>query len=208
MSVSDQDAATRDFDVIVVGSGMAGLSAAVEAAADGAEVLLVEAATALGASAPSSTGIMMAAGTSLQRANGFEDTPDALFHDYMLANHWDVVPSVVRRLVDELRTPSSGSVTSGSRPGSADLRGERARGGAIRCRAGTGDRRRSDPPRPEAAEHRHRPEPPGRPARRRGGVVRGIAAGDQVVRAGAVVLAMGGFGGESGPVREVSAARS
>ena len=197
MSVSDQDAATRDFDVIVVGSGMAGLSAAVEAAADGAEVLLVEAATALGGVSRLSTGIMMAAGTSLQRANGFEDTPDALFHDYMLANHWDVVPSVVRRLVDELPDTFEwirdlgvtfqdqlifAGEESAARGHSVPGQGQEIVDVLIR-------HVRKQPNIDIALNHR---------VDRlvvEDGVVRGIAAGDQVVRAGAVVLAMGGFGG-------------
>ena len=197
MSVSDQDAATSDVDVIVVGSGLACLSAALEAAAHGADVLLVEAATVLGGASRLSTGIMMAAGTSLQRANGLEDHPDALFHDYMLANHWDVVPSVVRRLVDEL--PETFEWIRGlgvTFQAQLILAGEESapRGHSV---PGQGQEIvdvlvrhvRRHPKIDIALNHR---------VDRlvvEGGVVRGIAVGDEVVRAGAVVLAMGGFGG-------------
>jgi fumarate reductase flavoprotein subunit len=81
---------------------MAGMSAALEAAAEGAQVLVVERNKVLGGASRLSNGIMMAAGTSLQRAAGLVDHPDDLFHDYMLANHWEVQPALVRRLVDEL----------------------------------------------------------------------------------------------------------
>lgn len=103
MSQIGSDApSANDFDVIVVGAGMAGMAAALEAANGGASVLLVEGATVVGGSSRLSNGIMMAAGTSLQRAAGLEDSPDELFHHYMLSNQWNVVPSLVRRLVDEL----------------------------------------------------------------------------------------------------------
>ncbi|XVQ14950.1 FAD-dependent oxidoreductase [Spirillospora sp. CA-255316] len=192
-----QDAAAGDVDVIVVGSGMAGLSAALEAAEHGADVLLVEAATILGGASRLSTGIMMAAGTSLQRANGLEDSPDALFHDYMLANHYDVAPSVVRRLVDEL--PETFEWIRGLGVTFSDQLLHAGAESAPRGHSVPGQGQeivevlvrhvRRHPKIDIALNHR---------VDRlvvEDGVVRGIAVGDEVVRAGAVVLAMGGFGG-------------
>ncbi|MEU1275464.1 FAD-dependent oxidoreductase [Streptomyces sp. NPDC005799] len=197
MSNTSQDAVTNDVDVVVVGSGMAGLSAALEAAENGADVLLVDAETTLGGASRLSTGIMMAAGTSLQKANGLEDDPDALFHDYMLANHWDVVPSVVRRLVDEL--PETFEWIRGLGVTFQDQlihAGEESvpRGHAV---PGQGQEIvdvlvrhvRRHPKIDIALDQR---------VDRlvvEDGVVRGIAAGDQVIRADAVVLATGGFAG-------------
>jgi FAD binding domain len=43
---------------------------------------------------------MMGAGTRYQRALGITDDADALFHDYMTLNHWDVEAGVARRLAD------------------------------------------------------------------------------------------------------------
>ena len=95
------EAGQRDYDVVVVGSGVAGLSAAIEASRAGCSVLLVESQAQLGGSSALSGGIIMAAGTSLQRQAGIEDSPDELFHDYMLFNQYRVAPSLVRRLADD-----------------------------------------------------------------------------------------------------------
>ena len=42
----------------------------------------------------------MGAGTRHQRAAGIDDSADALFHDYMTVNRWNVDAAVVRRLCD------------------------------------------------------------------------------------------------------------
>lgn len=90
----------RDYDVIVVGAGAAGLSAAVAAACDGASVLLVDADTQVGGSSRLSGGHFYAAGTSLQERMGVEDSADAMFEHYMTLNQWMVEPGVVRRYCD------------------------------------------------------------------------------------------------------------
>lgn len=87
-----------DFDVIVVGSGAAGLAAALAAAQDGASVLVAEGEGIVGGSSRLSGGLMMGAGTRYQKALGIEDSPDALFHDYMTLNQWKVESAVVERL--------------------------------------------------------------------------------------------------------------
>jgi fumarate reductase flavoprotein subunit len=91
---------SQDFDVIVVGSGAAGLTAAIAASDAGASVLVVEADTRIGGSSRLSGGHFYAAGTSIQREAGIEDTPDAMFEHYMTLNQWMVEPSVVRRYCD------------------------------------------------------------------------------------------------------------
>ncbi len=87
-----------DFDVIVVGSGAAGLSAALAAAEDGASVLVAESEGIIGGSSRLSGGLIMGAGTRYQKALGIEDSPEALFHDYMTLNQWKVESAVVERL--------------------------------------------------------------------------------------------------------------
>jgi fumarate reductase flavoprotein subunit len=89
-----------DYDVVVIGSGVAGLAATLEASAAGASVLLVESEGKLGGSSALSGGIIMAAGTSLQRRAGIEDTAEALYRDYMLFNQYRVEPSLARRLAE------------------------------------------------------------------------------------------------------------
>ncbi len=90
----------RDFDVIVVGSGAAGLSAALAAADAGASVLVVEGDTQVGGSSRLSGGHFYAAGTSLQQAANIQDSADAMFEHYLTLNQWQVDPAVVRRYCD------------------------------------------------------------------------------------------------------------
>jgi fumarate reductase flavoprotein subunit len=91
-------AASVDFDVVVVGGGGAGLSAALSAREHGARVLLVEAAPQTGGSTALSGGAFLAAGTSVQRAAGIEGDSAQEFYEFFLAvNRWDVEPSIVRR---------------------------------------------------------------------------------------------------------------
>lgn len=64
-----------EFDVIVVGGGCAGVSAAISAAEAGASVLLVERASALGGTSAMSSGLLyLGGGTATQTACGFTDT--------------------------------------------------------------------------------------------------------------------------------------
>jgi fumarate reductase flavoprotein subunit len=92
----------RDYDVIIVGAGGAGLAAALTAADQGASVLLVDAADSAGGSTALSGGVYYAAGTSVQRARGIEgDTADAMYTYYMTLNQHKVEPALVRRLCDE-----------------------------------------------------------------------------------------------------------
>ncbi|MBT7371728.1 MAG: FAD-dependent oxidoreductase, partial [Gammaproteobacteria bacterium] len=84
---------SRDYDVIIVGSGAAGLSAAVAAADTGASVLVIEADTRVGGSSRLSGGHFYAAGTSLQAEAGvIGDSADAMFEHYMTLNQWMVDP--------------------------------------------------------------------------------------------------------------------
>jgi succinate dehydrogenase/fumarate reductase flavoprotein subunit len=88
----------RDYDVIVIGSGAAGLSAAVAAADSGASVLVIEADKQVGGSSRLSGGHFYAAGTSVQAQAGvLDDNADAMFEHYMTLNQWMVDPAVVHQ---------------------------------------------------------------------------------------------------------------
>ena len=85
----------------MIGSGAAGLSAAVAAADAGASVLIMEADTRVGGSSRLSGGHFYAAGTSVQEEAGVTgDNADAMFEHYMTLNQWLVEPSVVRKFCD------------------------------------------------------------------------------------------------------------
>jgi flavocytochrome c len=91
----------RDVEVVIVGSGAAGLSAALAARELGAQsVVVAESEGVVGGSSRLSGGLMMGAGTRYQRALGIEDDADSLFHDYMQLNQWKVETAVVRRLTE------------------------------------------------------------------------------------------------------------
>ena len=68
-------------DVVVIGGGASGLSAAIEAAAAGASTLVLEKNAEPGGSSRLSVGSINAAGSSLQRRAGIIDTPDEHFED-------------------------------------------------------------------------------------------------------------------------------
>ena len=75
-------AETYEVDVVVVGAGAAGLSAAQTALELGADVLLIEKAGVTGGSTARSGGKILGAGTPWQEAQGFTDTPEMMY-DYL-----------------------------------------------------------------------------------------------------------------------------
>src|SRR6266540_4905160 len=87
-----------EVDVVVVGSGAAGLSAALAAQEAGATVWVVESEKVVGGASRLSAGMMMAAGSEVQAAAGLEDDPADLYREYMLANHFAVKPGLARRI--------------------------------------------------------------------------------------------------------------
>jgi fumarate reductase flavoprotein subunit len=90
----------KDYDVIIIGGGGAGIAAANEALDAGASVLVCEAAQRIGGSAANSGGVIMAAGSDIQKSKGINDTVDAMFHFYMSYSHYEVEPALVRRLCE------------------------------------------------------------------------------------------------------------
>lgn len=185
-----------DVDVLVVGSGAAGLSAAVAAREAGCtRVVVLESEGVVGGSSRLAGGVIMGSGSRYQQAAGIEDHPDNLFKEYLSLNHWDVATGPVRRFtarsgetVDWLadhgvtfferlifggdeRVPRSHCVDGGGQALIAALRSACLNSGidvALGQRVDSlildGDR------------------------------VVGVRVGDEEIRAGAVVLATGGFG--------------
>lgn len=71
-----------ETDVVVVGAGIAGLSAAVSAAENGAKVILVEKMGSVGGASIVCGGEVLAGGTSMQAEQGIEDSVEGL------KNYW------------------------------------------------------------------------------------------------------------------------
>lgn len=91
----------EEFDVIVVGSGFAGLTAAIEARNAGASVVILEKMNAVGGNSVISDGGIAAAGTSLQAEHGIPDTPDIMYADMLKAGLGINYPELVRIVVDQ-----------------------------------------------------------------------------------------------------------
>lgn len=77
----------KDADVIVVGAGVAGASAFLEAATAGAVVIGIDAAPGFGGTARLAGGGMCVPGTSLQAARGIVDSADLAFADLEAGGH-------------------------------------------------------------------------------------------------------------------------
>jgi flavocytochrome c len=71
-----------DADVIIVGAGIAGLSAALEASEAGAEVIVIETSSVSGGHAVVAGGFALV-GTPLQERKGLTDTPEIAYRDLM-----------------------------------------------------------------------------------------------------------------------------
>ncbi len=81
----DSAAAQLPFDkpdVIVVGAGIAGLSASVKAAELGANVLVLEQAARVGGSGNLAGGSIVGTNTKIEAENGLEDSPELLYADF------------------------------------------------------------------------------------------------------------------------------
>lgn len=91
-------------DVLVVGSGGAGLAAAVTAASSGANVVVLEKEATLGGSTALAVGSISANNTPLQKRRGIMDSPESFYEDLEgIANTLDFEDNIVLRqlIVDE-----------------------------------------------------------------------------------------------------------
>ena len=90
----------KSYDIIVVGTGFAGLAAAIEAATAGASVLVLEKMKAAGGNSIISDGGMAVAESPLQKRHGIEDSADLFYRDMMKAGLGLNHPELVRTLTD------------------------------------------------------------------------------------------------------------
>lgn len=93
-----------ETDILVIGSGMAGMSAALEAADNGVKVIMLEKLGRIGGTSTLSAGWVHAAGTSIQEKIGIEDNVDKFYEDWMMlaenANDEYVDAAMVRYTTD------------------------------------------------------------------------------------------------------------
>ncbi|MGI6037408.1 MAG: flavocytochrome c [Limnochordia bacterium] len=90
-----------NYDVIVVGAGGAGLSAAVEAKDLGANVLVIEQMPMVGGNTLRATGGLNAAESTVQKGLGIEDSKGVFFMDVMKGGYERNLPQLVWVMVDQ-----------------------------------------------------------------------------------------------------------
>jgi flavocytochrome c len=93
-------------DVLIVGSGLAGLSAAIEAHQAGVSAIVLEKMKVIGGNTRISDGGLAAPGNYLQKSLGIEDSPELFYSDMMQAglgiNHPNLVRVVAERASDAI----------------------------------------------------------------------------------------------------------
>ena len=87
-------------DIVVIGSGLAGLAAAIEAKNAGSTVIVLEKMKGYGGNSTISDGVMAAAGTSMQAAAGIEDSSQLMYDDMVKAGLGLNHPELVRTLTE------------------------------------------------------------------------------------------------------------
>ena len=101
VQASDVETWSDEVDVVVVGFGIAGASAALEAARAGARVILLERAAEYGGTSAMAGGhFYLGGGTAVQRATGVEDSPDEMF-TYLTATSLDPDEEKIRAFCDD-----------------------------------------------------------------------------------------------------------
>ncbi len=88
-----------EADVVVVGSGVSGLAAALEAAQGGARVAVFEKQSTLGGTSNFFEGVF-AVGSAMQKEKYIAYSSDQAFKNFMEYNHWRVDARLVRSLIN------------------------------------------------------------------------------------------------------------
>lgn len=89
------------YDIVIIGSGGAGLTAATEAAGKGAKVLVLEKMGIIGGNSNYSTGGINASYTKEQQRLGIKDSKEVFFNDTMKGGQYLNDPELVTTLVEK-----------------------------------------------------------------------------------------------------------
>ena len=93
--------AAKSTDIVIIGSGGAGLSSAITATEKGAKVIVLEKMAYFGGNSNRSEGEMNAAGTKQQKAHGItDDTPERFAADTIRGGHGLNDPALVKALTE------------------------------------------------------------------------------------------------------------
>ena len=132
-------AAVKDenCDIVIIGAGGAGMTAAIEATQNGAKVILLEKMGVTGGNTISATGGLNAAETKVQEKLGISDSKEQFYQDTMKGGYNKNDPALVRKMVEKASETvdwlmSIGADLSdvGKMAGSTNSRTHRPQGGA------------------------------------------------------------------------------
>ena len=103
VELRDAETVEMDTDIVVIGAGMAGFTAAMEAAEAGKNVILLERSGVYSSSTTRSEGFVMGAGTEVQKSMGIEDHAEDMYKDmYELYAQEDTLnTTLLKKAVDD-----------------------------------------------------------------------------------------------------------
>ncbi|PAU89321.1 flavocytochrome c [Pseudomonas sp. WN033] len=90
-----------ETELLVIGGGLAGFTAALTAAEAGLQVLILEKTSATGGSSAMSGGCLAFAGTDLQQERGIEDSSELLYRDLIEVGKGECDEALVKAYVDQ-----------------------------------------------------------------------------------------------------------
>lgn len=136
-SIAKQKYTDTTCDIVIAGAGGAGLAAAVEAAAKGAKVIVVEKRSVVGGNTNFATGGLNASETSIQKRLGIEDSNKQYYEDTMKGGKNLNDPVLVKNMVEHSAATVDWLIELGAdlsdvgkMAGSTNSRTHRPKGGA------------------------------------------------------------------------------
>lgn len=99
--MSEKQIWDEEYDVVVIGSGFAGLAAAIEAKQAGASTIVLEKMKIPGGNSAISGGLVAVAGSPLQQREGIEDSPELLLRDMKTAGMELNYPELARMVAEQ-----------------------------------------------------------------------------------------------------------